>query len=217
MGLTFSQCGEDAILMFIIRSLKLRDVQYFDIGTNDPRNMNNTYLLYLNNFRGVCIEPDPRFHSAIAKLRPGDVLIPAGVSLEDGDNADFYIMDDATLNTFSLREATNLVESHNRTIKEKITVPLIKINDVFQQYAEKEKHLVLSIDIEGLDLLILESIDFTRFRPGIICVETIEYSRDLSGKKDSSIEALLDKQGYFLYADTHINSIFLDCGLIPQK
>ena len=212
--LSFSQCGEDAILLYLIHSLHLKSVQYFDIGTNDPRKMNNTYLMYLYNYRGVCVEPDPAFHREIRRRRPSDILIRAGVSIENIRTADFYIMDDSILNTFSRSEAEKMVREHGRQIKEKISVPLVSINEIFEHHYEKDKQLIISLDAEGLDLPILQSLDFSKYRPAIICVETVAYSENLSGEKDRDIAKLLRGHRYSLYADTHINSIFLDNNLI---
>jgi FkbM family methyltransferase len=182
---------------------------YFDIGTNDPRNMNNTYLLYLNNYRGVCVEPNPAFHDAIKKYRPNDLLIPSGVATESKAAADFFIMDDPLLNTFSAEEANSLVTQHSRTIKKKLSVPLVAINEVFEKYDKADYHLILSLDVEGLDLVILKSLDFSRFKPSLICVENIEYSENLTGQKNMFIGAHLMANDYILYADTHINTIFI--------
>jgi FkbM family methyltransferase len=214
LKLSFSQCGEDAILLFVIHALQLKQIQYFDIGTNDPRNMNNTYLLYLHNYRGVCIEPDPSFHKTIKKYRPGDILIPAGVAVNNEKAAEFYVMDDPLLNTFSLTEAEKLVSRFNRKIKDKIAVELISINEIFEKYYKKTGHNILSLDVEGLDLSILQAIDYKIYKPSIICVENIEFSDNLSGKKDLLINTFLMAQGYTLYADTYINSIFIDCNLL---
>jgi FkbM family methyltransferase len=211
--LSFSQCGEDCILLFLIHSLKLKEVQYLDMGTNDPLNMNNTYLLYLNNYRGICVEPDPRFHQAIKQQRRGDILIKAGVAVSKSTAADFYIMDDAVLNTFSQTEADNMVNNHKRSIKEKIKVPLITVNEILAEHYIKTKHLIISLDVEGLDLSILQSLDFNLYRPGIICVETVGYSEKLTGQKDTAIANLLTENNYTLYADTFINSIFVDTNL----
>lgn len=217
LKLSFSQCGEDIILLFLIRSLKLNRVQFFDIGTNDPRDMNNTYLLYMNNYRGVCVEPDPFFHKLIKKHRAGDILIPAGVSTENKGNADFYLMDDSVLNTFSLEEAEKLVKGHQRKIKKKIQVPLMSVNEIFENHYDKERHVILSLDVEGYDFPILKSINFSQYRPCIICVETIEFSKNLTGKKEQNIVELLTRNDYFLYADTYINSIFVDRNLISRQ
>ncbi|MDD1606885.1 MAG: FkbM family methyltransferase, partial [Methylococcaceae bacterium] len=68
----------------------------------------------------------------------------------------------------------------------------------------------LSLDVEGLDLKILQSFNFVKWRPKVICVETITYSEKCDGKKIKDIEILLIEKGYFSYADTHINTIFVD-------
>ncbi|TSJ35973.1 FkbM family methyltransferase [Mucilaginibacter corticis] len=216
LNLSFSQCGEDIILLFLINSLGLKGVKYLDIGTNDPREMNNTYLLYLKGHQGVCVEPDPAFHRKISRCRPKDMLIKAGVALTNQDNADFFLMDDPVLNTFSLAEAENMVDKHHRKIRKKISVQLVAINEILETHFTFETPLVISLDVEGLDFQILESIDYSRYRPGIICVETVEFSNNLSGKKDVAIAEFLNRRDYLLYADTHINSIFIDKYLLPK-
>lgn len=215
--LSFAQCGEDCILLFLIHSLKLKNVTYFDFGTNDPRSMNNTYLLYINKYRGVCVEPDPYFHSKIKRYRPEDVLITNGVSVTNEEQADFYMMDDPLLNTFSASEAENLVKNHQRTIKRKAIIGLTSINDIFEQYYVEKSNTIVSLDVEGFDFLILQSLNFSKYRPAIICVESIEYSTNLSGMKNTRISSLLTDNNYFLYADTHINSIFVDRNLIENS
>ncbi|MBC7913695.1 MAG: FkbM family methyltransferase [Pyrinomonadaceae bacterium] len=217
LKLSFSQCGEDSIIMFLITSLGLKKIQYFDIGTNNPRNMNNTYLMYLNGYKGVCVEPDPFFHNQIKKYRPKDTLIPAGISSENSESAKFYIMDDSVLNTFSKSEAENMVNFHQRKIKKTICVPLISINEILETYHLKDHHTIVSIDVEGLDFIILKSLNFSKYRPSIICVETLEYSKDLTGKKNEDIISLLSSHNYSLYADTHINSIFVNMSIISNK
>jgi FkbM family methyltransferase len=207
--ISFSQCGEDILLHFLISALKMKKVLYFDIGTNDPRTGNNTYLLYLNGYRGVCVEPNPYFHKKIEKLRPEDILIRGGLALESAAEADFYLMDDSVLSTFSLEEAETMQREQQRILAGKIKVPLFQINDIFDQYHIAGHDMVLSIDVEGLDLDILESIDFSVYQPAIICVETVEFSTNLTGKKRTAIFDLLYSKNYKLYADTYINSIFI--------
>ena len=69
---------------------------------------------------------------------------------------------------------------------------------------------LVSLDVEGLDLDILRSIDFSRYRPHVFCVETVSYAGgDGSGIKSPEIHALMLQNGYRLYADTYINSIYV--------
>jgi hypothetical protein len=69
---------------------------------------------------------------------------------------------------------------------------------------------LVSLDVEGMDLEVLRSIDFSRHRPHVFCVETISYAQgDGSGVKNTDIHALMLENEYKLYADTYINSIYV--------
>jgi len=43
----------------------------------------------------------------------------------------------------------------------------------------------------------------------VICAETVKYGESHIREKDRAIADLLEPRGYFLYADTFINSIFV--------
>ena len=69
---------------------------------------------------------------------------------------------------------------------------------------------LVSLDVEGLELDILRSIDFSENRPHVFCIETLSYAGgDGSGVKNPEIHDLMFENGYMLYADTYINSIFV--------
>lgn len=78
-----------------------------------------------------------------------------------------------------------------------------------QQYYKNSPPELLSLDVEGLDLVILKSLDFDRWSPKVICVETILFTEQRVIKKHQPIIDLLAEKGYFCYADTSINSIFV--------
>ena len=86
-------------------------------------------------------------------------------------------------------------------------VNLIDVNSILGTIGELD---FLNIDIEGLDYAILERINWSKFRPKCICVETITYEINKKPKKLENILKLMDSLGYVLYADTFINSIFID-------
>ena len=68
-----------------------------------------------------------------------------------------------------------------------------------------------SIDAEGLHLAILTTIDYRRFRPPIICVETL-----VSGSHQAiaEIPTFMTSQGYVDRGGSFINTIFVDGSLI---
>jgi hypothetical protein len=63
--------------------------------------------------------------------------------------------------------------------------------------------------VEGLDLKILESIEYTDNTPKVVCVETMTYSTTGHGMKSLDIIDFLKDMGYMVYADTYINTIFV--------
>ena len=68
---------------------------------------------------------------------------------------------------------------------------------------------LLFLDAEGVDELIIKSIDYENNFPIIICAETISYSKGNNGVKNKELITFLESKGYFMYADTYINSIFV--------
>ena len=68
----------------------------------------------------------------------------------------------------------------------------------------------VSLDVEGLDTEILKSLDFSRFRPEVFCVETLDYSEDKTARKNQDIFRIMENNGYVVYADTNLNTIFVE-------
>ena len=206
---SYSQVGEDVILSFLFADKKVTSINYLDIGTNMPSDCNNTYLFYMRGFRGVCVEADRSLIPAIQQLRPNDKVINAGVSVSGDSTADFYIFNLKGINTFDKAEAEKRGSSGIYRIEEVVKVPLVNINklikDNFTTYPD-----LLSIDIEGLDLAVLKSLDFGSYPIPVICVETCTYSENHVRPKDLSIGEFIISKGYEIYADTYVNTIFVN-------
>ena len=206
--ISYSQSGEDIIIDDLFQNLKGTNKTYLDIGANDPVICNNTYLLYKKGWRGVLVEPDPAMCEIVKSKRPGDTILNIGIGLSNENNAPFYLFPGRlnTWSTFSQEEAA-IRETASGLKAKKITVQLKTINNILEQYFSICPNFV-SIDVEGLDLDILKSLDFNRFRPDVFCVETITFSMSNEGEKLDDISKFLISQDYFIYADTHINTIF---------
>ena len=58
-----------------------------------------------------------------------------------------------------------------------------------------------------MDLQILRAIAFRRTRPDVVCVETLDFA---SQEKDAEITLFMQSVGYRVYADTFINTIYLE-------
>lgn len=206
---SYSQCGEDLIIDFAFRELRMNKITYLDIGAHHPTYLNNTAFFYKKGDTGVCVEPDPALFAKIKRARSKDVCLNVGIGDGSAGEADFYIMSGKTLNTFSKTEAERYVSYGNQKIEKVIKMPLVSVNEIVSRHFKGAPDLV-SLDVEGYDLVILKSFDFKRFRPKIWCIETLTYTEDHSETKiRETIDYLLSKD-YFIYGDTYINTIFVD-------
>jgi FkbM family methyltransferase len=206
---SYSQAGEDAVLRFLFADKRVNRISYLEIGTNIPDHGNNTYLFYCNGSRGVCVEADKTLIHDIIKVRPEDKVLNVGVSIESNTEAEFYIFDSKGINTFDKAEAEKRAASGNYKITEVVKVPLIDINTVIKDHFDQYPDL-LSIDIEGLDLPVLKTLDFKKYPIPVICIETCTYSENHIRKKDITIAEFMLSKGYEIYADTYINTIFVN-------
>jgi len=206
--ISYSQCGEDLIVEFIFNILKVNDVYYLDIGEHHPYYLSNTALFYEKGFSGVLVEPDPDLCKLIKKYRKKDLCLNFGIGINNESDANFFIFDVPTLNTFSSEEALRYQKEGHRIIKT-IKVTLVDINSLIDNYCSKVPNFV-SIDIEGYDFQVLSMFNFQKYRPEVFCIETLTYAKNGKNRKLNEIINLMESKGYLLYADTYINSIFVE-------
>jgi hypothetical protein len=215
-NISFSQFGEDVIMLKMLERYGVDNITYLDIGANDPVNGSNTYSFYLRGYRGVLIEPNAALCYKIRKQRPGDTCLNFGIGIDKATEADYYMFSEACsgMNTFSKEEALSY-EQQGFKIEKVVKLPLRDINEVLAQYFKKPP-TIMSIDVEGLDEMILSKMDFERYQPLLVCVESVTFSVKGAFEKRKSMLGLLQSKGYFIYADTNVNTIFCSTRLFNE-
>ena len=206
---SFAQQGEDLIINSIFQNhLKINKPSYIDIGAYHPIYSNNTFLLYLRGSRGVLVEPNPAYTKLLKSIRKEDTVLNIGIGVTDEKEADYYVFDKSSqLNTFSRERADKYIKEYGpNVLKEVLKMPLVNINEVLIQNFKKTPNL-FSIDVEGLDLEILKTLDFGRFRPDLFCVETSEFG---TFKVNNEVSDFMQTNGYIICASTYVNTIFVD-------
>jgi FkbM family methyltransferase len=204
---SYSQSGEDLIVRFIFDAIGIERPRFLDIGAHHPVYLNNTYLLYRQGCRGVNVEPDPKLFAHFPRIRRGDRNLNVGVGTSEG-TLDFFVMSQRTLNTFSESEALRYAAEGSARIMDRMPVQVRPVNDIVAEHFVGAPEFV-SIDVEGLDWTILQAFDLPRFRPKVFCIETVTFSAKGQSEKLSVFDEYMDRHGYFKYADTYINSIYV--------
>lgn len=166
----YSQYGED--VPTYVHLAPIKQGFFVDVGCFHPKKYNNTYRWYRMGWRGVNIDLDPIKIEAFQMVRPKDVNLVYAIDREgDGELRDCYSFGRySLLSTLDKNFAESQVKLGRQYTIHK--VPVATLDHVLDQtrFAGRKIDL-LSIDAEGHDLAILQSLSFERYSPGLILVE----------------------------------------------
>lgn len=200
---SFSQFGEDIVLSEIFKKKK-NPGSFIDIGANHPKDLNNTYRLYMEGWRGVNVEPGLKMFNALLETRPEDVNLQIGIGKVAG-KAIFYEMDVDSVSTFNKKEAVNGQYQKNIVSKNEVEIKTLK--NIFEDHFDGVPVDLISIDVEGNNFEVLEGNDWGKYRPSFILIE-------MPCEERLEIIPYLYQKGYYLIFDNSLNGIFADSGVI---
>lgn len=199
---SYSQFGEDAILQKLIRRTS---GFYVDIGAYHPIKFSNTYSLYRMGWRGINIDALPNSMSLFKRLRPRDINVEIGIGNSEKP-AHFYIFKEPAFNTFSQDAYQQYVEKGIPFIKS-VEVQTSTLASILDKYLPPQQHIdIMSIDVEGLDLQVLQSNNWDIYKPDYIAIEI--HAHTIESIQNSEIYNYLVGLGYTLIAFTVITFIF---------
>ena len=196
----YSTNGEDLIVSTIFKMLGKPIFSYMDIGANEPYKDSNTAYLYLNDCRGICIEPNPDLISFLKTERVNDIVLNVGVGTKSGLFS-YYRFTENVFNTFSDVYADECIR-FGRELKDKIDIQVLTLQQIVDNYFEGKYPDFLQIDIEGMDFDVLQSAKFTDDAPTVVCVETCNCGEE-------RMDAMMKGKGYLTFSRTVTNTIYL--------
>ncbi len=186
----YSQYSEDK---WITENLKLPDIGIFiDIGAAHPEKFSNSLHFEEKGWNVICIEPQQEFYQLLKEKRK--TVLQAAIRNFDG-TTDFFVREDKYLSSSNIS-----VEG----VVNKISVLSYKLSTILKMYFINKVD-ILSIDVEGGEMEILESINFKDTKIEILIVEfnTIGYE-----SKELDLVKFLKKKGYGVVHKTFANLIF---------
>ncbi|MEP7300811.1 MAG: FkbM family methyltransferase [Caldimonas sp.] len=206
---SYAQEGEDLLLLRLFDGRP--PAVYVDVGAHHPFRFSNTSLLHQRGWHGINIDARPGSMAAFQKSRPDDINLELGISLEHSRLC-YHLFAEPALNTFdptlaAERRANGWAQTATRTIE---CFPLSTVLERELPKFGSTSIGLLSVDVEGLDLEVLRSNDWTRFRPGAIVVEVLGTGvRSMLG---SEVNRYLEEVGYMPYSKLINSAIFLPAG-----
>lgn len=199
-NISFSQGGGDDIQLYKLLKATNPGV-YVDIGCWHPVKASNTYFFNLRGWKGICIDPNPELKKMFDFFRPQDNFVNCAVGLSEGKLA-YYQMDAnySAMNTLN----HSFIEKHNlqSQVKKVTDIPIYNLKTILDDNIKNGDRLdFFDIDVEGLDLEVLKSNDWIKYRPKVILVES---SVSLQQDINSEIVNYLQSEDYRLVAKSVI-------------
>lgn len=203
---SYSQEGEDRILARLFDSA--REGFYVDVGALHPMRFSNTFLFYRRGWRGVNIDAMPGSMRLFERCRPRDTNVEAGIGLTAG-SIPFYVFNEPALNSFD-RELSESRDVAPYKIQKVIDVRVSPLNEVLGGcLPHGNVPSFLTVDVEGRDLDVLRSNDWSAFRPTYVLAECLGMT--VEEAMQGPVSEFMSSVGYHFIAKT-VNTAFYQAG-----
>ena len=200
---SYSQEGEDLVVDRLLMGRK--NGFYVDVGAHHPYRFSNTYFFYRKGWRGIAIDPLPGLKKLFRFRRPRDIFVGMGVSLAPS-KLKYFLFNEPALNTFDADLALNRSKDKSYRLIRKEDIATDSLASILKSVSCPNQIDLLSVDVEGFDLEVLQSNDWNNFIPEIIIVECLK--SDLSCLTKDPIYLYLVDRNYGMIAKTGHSVIF---------
>jgi hypothetical protein len=199
---SYSQFSEDLLIKSYLGGDD--NINYIDIGCLWPVALSNTYKFYLRGGSGLCIDPNPDIVELYKNMRPRDIFVNAGVSLNTSELT-YSMFANPVYNTFDkVRRARVLAKSYKPGCSHirDINVPVRPLWEIIQELGWLETRPavdLLCIDVEGYEMDVLRFANIEMLRPRLVVVEAFGEIRKVI---ESDPVKYLESHGYVLVGAT---------------
>ena len=214
--LLHSQGGEDEMVLTWFNGLC--GGTYLEMGAVDGVAFSNTYALHKAfGWKGLLIEMSPPSFEKLVTNRPDDVTVNAAVC--DTPRTLHYWYNPERRFTAGVWEfsAPEFRARYWQGVRLEDTTPISckPLSDIIQDDSPYTFFDFLSLDVEGGEMMVLKSVDFTTTGFGIIVVE----ADDSNHRKNLALRFFLERQGYrflqhvdrnYWFVNQHFAEIYAD-------
>lgn len=206
-NISYAQSGEDLILKNIFENRK--NGFYVEIGAFHPFIISNTNLFYKDlNWKGINIDPNPFAIEKFNQHRPNDINLNIAIANTNSKLKYYYVDDTNSMNSMS--EEFLLNRGINPENIKNVDVNCFPLKDVLDKYLSKNQKIDLfNIDVEGLEIEILKSNDWEKYKPEVIIMEC--ESENINDLYDLETVQFLHNLNYtiisYIYSDKNLKNV----------
>ena len=196
---------------FIINYFKgKKNGVFIDIGAHDGITLSNTYVLEKEyNWTGICVEPMPHQYKALVKCRN---CITYNCAIYDKNGIEKFTMVEYDGYPDMLSGISKDITHHHmsgilsESSRMGAKLKYIEVETKILQEILDENNITeidyLSVDVEGAELKVMESIDFNKTHIKIIDFE--------NGESSPQVRDFLKSKGFSFYKRLGIDDVFIN-------
>lgn len=199
MMISYAQNFEDVLLKRC-----LGDIEhgfYVDVGAHHPELDSVTKWFYDLGWSGINVEPVPHLHRLMQEARPRDTNLCLAAGATAGRGILQMFPESPGLSTLN-----PVIARHANQQAQPLDVELRPLREILEPIGERAIHF-LKIDVEGAERDVLLGMDFERFRPWVLVIESAP--PDGHGPSGEPWEDLVLPAGYRMAWFDGLNRFYL--------
>lgn len=184
---SYSQYGEDKVLRVLLPE---KFGTYLDIGSGHPKRNSNTFWFYRRGWRGILVEPLLSLDRASRSVRPRDKHFLCMIG-EKGMQS-FWEFNPSEYSTSDFEQAQKCID-RNVQLLQRYNISSTPLLEIAPSMLPSDPTF-MDIDVEGTDVGVLKSNDWSRTKPRVVMVE----DRHVFTDGESEVASILSSHGYIL-------------------
>ncbi|MCW8309380.1 FkbM family methyltransferase [Acidiphilium sp. PA] len=184
---------------------------YIDVGAAHPMFENDTKALYDRGWSGINIEPNKIFFEALAAERPRDCNLNIAIS-DVTEDLLFFEVTGTGLSTCDPDEAERARQKGFEIVECRVKTKTLR--EVLE-LARPPAIDLLKIDVEGLEPNVIQSNDWSRFRPRVLVVEATFPETPV--RRPDVVGSLLEREGYRRAYFDGLNDYYLEMEFVAPE
>jgi len=198
----YSQQGEDLLIYRNFINKNVENGVFLELGACDGVVYSNTlFFEQFLGFHGILIEPVKEMYDRLSMNRPNNFLYNSAISSSVEDIE--FLVNGPVSGALPNMQDTFIDGWHKHSIRRKMKTK--KLSDIFDendiQYID-----LFSLDVEGSELDVLNTIDWSKVSIYLICIELDDHNVE----KDEQCRKLLRENGFIFKTKSCINEFWMN-------
>ena len=215
---TYAALAEDLVVETLIGKV----TKFIDIGANNGMSGSNTFLFALKGAKGLCFEPVPAIFFDLKYLYWINKKVKC---INEGISDEEQILEMRSQGVLS-----SIIETEDPNHKEHLkqggffdeNAPIINIScrplnywvSIYQEFLSTD---LISIDVEGHELKVLQGIDFSQVTAKCLAIEVGSQMDNWIHQDYEQINVILDGAGYTAVVKNQLNMFWMRNDLIDKE